>query len=549
MGWFVVACVAGFVLFWIFRALLPLLAKASSFWIAVAGGAIILALVLFVMFDMDWIRQAIARLGDASGARLSLGLILGAGFGFYWLREFGPQPDGQTDTGRSARMLWVGLTVILLALIAPHIDRWLLHLTSFKTSVVEIQLASIANTNKSIKPDNREFFNDQSILVNVQGYADSIDKDIWLIDLFRLADVKSRLEQAPKDDRLLELQTSLTNQKKQLEELRDAFTTIVGPLARCVKNAIDNGYDIESARNTLRGVGDLLTQISLLQSQKSAEQMLQTKSSEFWEALKKIPPQIALYVTGDIKDQCLNIVSRQVTTFPDSRNYRNLPHLFGAMSFLLTFVNDNIVALRNLESPQAQNLWTFSDDFNVQWLQATLMYYRGDDVSRYAGILEKMRATTKEQRDLIKRVTDRCADKCSPDTKKWGPILTARAQNADYFAMNLLVFGVAEDLAEGLQPAEQLLPIALKYAAELKSKTPDNSDYLDSAEFLFTVAEARKPEPERDLKKINEAVETFSLLIAKLSQKIAHTSSPSKLDYLNLKQLRAHLTSAKGLVQ
>jgi hypothetical protein len=103
-----------------------------------------------------------------------------------------------------------------------------------------------------------------------------------------------------------------------------------------------------------------------------------------------------------------------------------------------------------------------------------------------------------------------------------------------------------------VKSAESLRPIAEQYAKELKEAAEKDDvgayqdAFLDTAAFVTIVIEAGKTN--RDANKIKEAVATLEKLLARQEQKLASQTVRSKADYSTLKETRAHLTSARGLL-
>src|SRR5262245_33549462 len=103
-------------------------------------------------------------------ARFILGVVLG--FGFAYAIEEDRRARGQ-PAGRGIRpntYMMVGLALIVLAGIAPHLDHWLSRVSGFKSSIIEIQLTSISTVHKGSMADARESFHDEKVLEVLGGY-------------------------------------------------------------------------------------------------------------------------------------------------------------------------------------------------------------------------------------------------------------------------------------------------------------------------------------------------------------------------------------------
>ena len=92
--------------------------------------------------------------------------------------ENGTSVDGGGSGSLSASLvLSVGLVVVVLALVAPHIDRWLVHATNLKSPVLELQLAPLASHKLSVT-ENLDYFYNIDNLEWLINYEDKIGQDI-----------------------------------------------------------------------------------------------------------------------------------------------------------------------------------------------------------------------------------------------------------------------------------------------------------------------------------------------------------------------------------
>src|ERR1700722_15848350 len=303
MGWFVLACLIGFALFWFcyeHRGFLGLLARYS--WIPLIVLIVVAMIGGIFGIGAAWAGHAIERMGSGDVARILLGLALGFGLGFALMRHVdaaaqhaaapavvaGGAPPAPPSEGGIGAFLSVVIVIVLLALVAPHVDRWLSHLTALKTSVIEIQLANIATGTKAVKPDSRAHFVDVEALGNMAAFADELDDQIEFIELFELPDVAYRLTRTPCDVDLAGRQARLTSQKQQLTELRHVFRDVVSPLSQCLDAAIDAGYGMASARVTLRPLAEQLIELSILQGQAGAGSSTAAQTPDVTDRVTKL---------------------------------------------------------------------------------------------------------------------------------------------------------------------------------------------------------------------------------------------------------------------
>ncbi len=563
MAWFIAAGLLGFASYYAWQ---PLAGRnaASKFFALVLTLAVAFAALwvwAFCIAKANSINALLDGLGQGVAVRFLLGFALGVGAAYVTRRRSGaaeqPPQSLLEGEGRTA-YLSVALAIVLLAVVAPHVDRWQSRLTSLKASGVEIQLAAISSKLNAVKPDTREFFADQAVLNYVIAFAFFAKQDYDFLFRFDLRDLQQRLAENPGDAALKTLIEHKTKQLTLLQQTRQAFEMVVSPLARCIKLAIDNGLNIDSAREKLRPLADKMTEIIIREeeflatSPRPDPKNLQDARQSFWEDLTKIPKVISAYLKTADRDRCESISKVTIAPIPQYGEHKNLPHFFGAMSYLLMFVNNDGLALTTMQ--RAQSGWNF-EDFRVPYLRALLMYYQGYSIDRYKGILDSMRATAQRQQAVIKRVIDRCGSGCDAELKRLSVVLTERARGADLLAINTIVYGVAQDLAAGAPSVVALEPIALELAAELKravDKDEHNQNkgtFLDTYAFLTLVVEARKQD--RDHKKINEAINILKTLVAYEEEQLkvmALQKVPTKQDYVTLKELRAHLEAGNALL-
>jgi hypothetical protein len=246
VGWFVLTSICGFLAYrcwqtlsgWFERAYPNSREPARFLFAAVEFGIVLAALALWVM----WSKRAatfdeiVDALGQGTVARFMLGLVLGVGAAFvtedrlraraYHDGAVGsaaqpttapaasPAADqaapttasaGGADTGASERVgrdakgrdakersssglgthfvLSVALGITLLALAAPHIDRWLGNLTTLKSPLIEFQLTAATTHKISVAENAERLFNNQSLEL-LKEYQYEIQQDTEFLEKF-----------------------------------------------------------------------------------------------------------------------------------------------------------------------------------------------------------------------------------------------------------------------------------------------------------------------------------------------------------------------------
>jgi hypothetical protein len=543
--WFLISGVVGFLTYFAFRRLGSAAARVS----ALAAIIIVAAIAAFCL--RRWLSHA--EIGQVEALRLLLGFLVGLAGGYFFVNV------GITISANV--VLWTALGVFVFALIAPHFDRWATRLSTFKASGVEVQLATISNAVKVVQPDSREQFLDEQILASLAVFDEIIKRDIVYIEHFRIPNLKELAKQNPNNNSLKDGLRRGEDQLGKLKELQAVFNQVVSPLTRCVVNAIENGYHIESARSELRPVADQLTRIITLEDHKPGSnerpddmtKILDAARSKFWSDLRIMPDKFAPYADPEPASACL---AATTATIPDPTRrhqyFSDLPHLFVSRAFLLLFVGNDELALRELQ--KARHGWKM-DDVYSGYLMGRVSYYRGEPIDQYVETLEKMKTVAKDRQEVIRTVAAACGAKCSADVQQWGPMLTAGLRRAEHVAINFIAYGIAQDLAQGLKQAEPLRPIAEDYASQLKKYVEsapvldevERDGMLDTAAFVTIVSQAGRKE--RDQKALKDAVDTLATLVARAEQRASKETGTKKTVRLALKEMRAHFGSGKSLLE
>ena len=496
---------------------------------------------------------------DGSIIRFLIGSILGAWGGAAF------------EDSAARRHPTYAAALVLLAIAAPHLDQWLSHLAGLKTSFVEIQLTNISTATKAIRPDSRELAVDDLPLDLLVDYASSIKSDLEFITVFELPYLKERLAEDTTSIETANKIDILKSQEKHLHAIHDnLLAPVVSPLASCVKNAIGNGWNIDSVRELIRPLGDALTQlIQLEREEKEQKSKSEPEGKEQKNKLKSDPKKIEddlkydlgriydntiLYVDSDYSNRCRDDLQKQIAGVQlpiRMSEYEGLPHIPLIRAVLLWFINSDKLALQVLEAASKSSQF---DDLTLPFINAALMYFQGDEIEHFLAKLEKVRATARRQQDIIKRRLDECSPTCSDAEREWGPQLAARAQRADLRAVNLAAFAIAEDAAQGLKPAEAMLPIAEEYSKKLteageaaNTAAPDRPAFLDTAALVVIVAEAKKPV--QDSHNLARAVELLERARTLEEGRLSNLALRPKGELINIKLIRSHLATGRELLQ
>jgi hypothetical protein len=551
MGAFALACLCGFLGYRARSALLGWLRQnwltndnASFVSLIVGFGVVLGGLVLWAFLSEDSFTfdHLVDGLSDGRVARFLFGLALGAAGGYVLaLRSSGQvsnnaaaiTPTEKLTFGglRPHFILSVALGTTILAIAAPHVDAWLSNLTSFKSPLVELQVASTSTHKISVVEGSATLFNIDSIDY-LKAYNDRLAHDIDYISNYG---------------------QDLSKQKDILasaNQILPAFREVLQPVATCLKRAMDEDWlSIEQARGLVRPAAEAAEKIVFGEGTESLE-----RDQELWNGLADIPKKVgAKYCETPI-----------FTKFPVFKDHKKVPYLYVAAALLVSFLADDDKALRILQKARETDFDTKKSSLDIQdyyflYMIARLFYYTGkpgDVAGTYFGPLNEMYSTARSHIDALQRASQTC--KSEKD-------LLCREQKAQALALDAMTYYVAEDLARGSKAVSSYVTRLKGYSEELKeiideadknvSKSNDYYSYvraekyryLDTYAYATLILEARKSNPDHDLIKrkvvwlLEDVVEEFS----------AKTARSVKIDRADLAQLRifeAHLASAKSLV-
>jgi hypothetical protein len=243
MGWFVIAVLAGFLLYWAWSVFVPKNNRKVQALVGAAGvAAFLVALILWAtLIERHYTARYVAStIGHGQVARFLLGAVLGAGCAHFMLQKL---VAGQP-------VLWAALGITLVAIVAPNLDNWLSRVVGFKSSVVEIQLASNAN-HKVVVTEKIEAYANVTVFAWLSTYNDRIGQDIEYVRDVELNGSKGGQKKGPP--------VPPTAEAKKLEAfvasagaLKPVFDDLISPLVGCMDRHIKEGLSLERLREVVK---------------------------------------------------------------------------------------------------------------------------------------------------------------------------------------------------------------------------------------------------------------------------------------------------------
>ncbi|HLH98828.1 MAG TPA: hypothetical protein VKW08_27265 [Xanthobacteraceae bacterium] len=591
MGWFVIAVIIGFFGYWVWQAASVRVAtrwpcELRTSQLATAFCSFVLVLVGIASWASFSVHpHTFGEMTDAIGqgivARFILGLLLGAGAAFLAQERIraaaerrenaarrppaiaaqgaltaeqtgaagGDMPadppavrDEQPAAGIGTSLaLSTALGITFLALAAPHLDRWLSHLTSLKSPVIELQVATATNHRISLE-DSAEAFDDEGSLTYLAIYSQRISQDIEYLEKYDTTN--------PKRSTML----------PSMKALAPAFGTVISPVAACVQKAINHGLSLESARTMIRPTAELLEQILFNKDiEKNGE--LSATHDRLWQGVIDLPRKIAPYVHDRTCESVPSvyyvdgIVPNAVSYFPRIQDYRTLPYLYVAAAYFLSFMGDDDKARKLLR--EADSELDFKD-YGFLWAIGRLNYYEGKpgDISKlYFGPLDEIRQRARSHIAVLSRARQQCAKEDD---------LLCREQVAEYLAINDGAYFLAEDVARGSSYAIPYTGQLAEYAQQIKlvmdevderkaAKNPfydyvetDRYSLGDTYAFAVLVLEARKANPDYDMIR-NKVVAELERDVEHIEESFKNAQEVDKSGRVALKTVRAHSAAALEL--
>jgi hypothetical protein len=580
MGWFAIACALGFLAFWarpifsdwLVRTYRQTPANADILTVALGLAFLLCLLVLWaiVFEDARRVREVTDAIGHGVTARFLLGLLLGIGAAYMMAdrarRRAGgenapppppvvPSPAANAAAAGEANdvggfeakfILPTGLAIVLVALAAPHLDRWLSRVSAVKSPLIELQVTT-ATAHKVAVSEGLESYYDAQSLRALSRYAERLEQDIAYFDGYGGSGATPS--------------AAISSARKLLP----AFTTIVSPVAACVQSAIANGLSLDSARQMLLPTAKILEQIVFSEKILKAAGRLDAAHDDFWRELLKLPSAMATYTDdpacrgiptiyfADGVYYADGVPKGSEDLFPRIQEYENVTYLRVAAAYFISFMADEDKAIRILEDAKPE-----FKDYAYLWTLARLRYFQGrpgDLATSYFGPLHEMLTTVRDHIRTLGVAKRQCR---KPKD------LLCREQAAEILVLYNLATFIAEDLARGIEYAAPYTTRLQEYAAQIKGFVDlieatdkrvvranpyysyiEDSKYslLDSYAYATLVLEARKTNPDIEMLR-RKVVAELKRVVSGLEDEIRRQERVDKTDVTDLKIARAHLASA-----
>ena len=506
MGIFVVAALAGFLLFgWIKAS-----PWARSFflnrWVQGALGLFALGVLvcsIWALIALPTLREVrIAQ--DLTGPEV-VQLLLGVAFGCI-LRYCGPQ-IWAVRMPPETRYNWVAISLVgllLLASVVPYIERQLGGITGLKTSVVEFQFAGKNRAVSPMKEQHDIFF--LMHLPKVKNIIASITNDLNYLELFQKE--AQRIDDPSDREGLLK---KIRERKGIYVDTKNFIKSVLFPLGQCAREAQKKSLDTESIRVALRPVAQKLRLlIESVKSQHSTPAIdpLVKEVENSLNLLKK-----ALLPEGR-KKWC---TSNKQTSPSDLKFLSEAPHIYGVLANMDGF-NDNMEAGISILKEASEQ---FGDDhnlspgilFNLNHHLSYFLYYSGYDsesIFRYSDKALKIARDTGSRIDKW--------EKCKIDSEQCKlPEVKKRFEKTERWAKNFLAYFSADlgvrkfmalryakenydnlDKLTGLMKTKSIDTYGYVKMAFAVRKVPTNFDEIKQAKTLFEEAQSYVPEQAHD---------------------------------------------------
>jgi hypothetical protein len=482
--------------------------------------------------------EAIGR-GDAG--RFVLGLALGFGTARALEKEF----------FSGVNFLWLSLTALLIAISAPHMDKWLSKLASFKTSAFEVQLAATANINPKVAvAEGQEAFASSGVFDLLGGYHERIHDDVEFIQAVEIPTHQKLVERGG----IVQSYASPTALVEKTRKLHYFYRELVAPLAKCYSDATPS---IEQLRVVLRPIAFDIQEIVYRHADLTID--WHERNIKFWRRFSEAAYKVDEFRTkwdikcGDKADAYYRKhrfihESDPLPGFPRFAEFAELPYLYNVAAALMAILNESEAGLGILE--HAKSKVGERIDYFFLTLAAHFQRSLGYPAASTAKLYNDWRQiAVKRQRQL----DEQCRTRCEPAKEAIIRHLQDRHRRAEIIAINFLVYHVSEDLARGVQSAKRWEVAAEQQAAELK-KMIDNKevarllpgyyhDVLDTYAYARMVIEAQKSRPD---------TQVFKEMQRELQGVVSHFAEradekPSKYTYWQLNAAQTHYNSAREL--
>jgi len=571
MGWFAIAALAGAVAFYGFPGTWE---WARVHWprvvgIVVAPLIVCIVCVAYIPFIANIWHSG--RVDDALGrgafARILLGGILGYGVA-YVVREIGTGKDFPT-TGTKHTVHILGAAILLLAISAPHIDRWFSHLSSLSLPIGEIKLTTVSTGHRFLAPNTvKEELFDLSPIVFLYQLPQHMEQDEKYIDLVEKPSISRTDEPSATET----LETAST----RIDQLRLGVFADVHNLAACLYSAIEHGMSIDTARRDILPIAETLEQMIAIRATPS------TGNDQTWNKHVVELQLLLSNVNEHASDFQMSNPSECHSHFKKPDSAKELdpeleklstfanpwldPYLINVTAQLLLFGNNDVAALNILQLRDKPNSpWPKAQfpDYNLPYLIGRIMSYEGQPIREVQAQFQETLNLARDSEASIQAARAQCALE-SACFSKLATLdgLANRAVTAKFVAMNAFAMVIAQALAARLDEAYPYQAIMSEYAEALCNagriqnppcQGPDNlrgddrDEILDTVAFVWLVEEAQKTDPDRD--KLRQIVVLLSDVVAHRRQPVESANAPvGKTTLQDLALFREHLALAQQLL-
>jgi hypothetical protein len=533
MGWFALVLVAGFLI-----SVSPLKDKIDTHLQGIALSALALLALLVLMaetplYNVRWMGRTVDFLTSATMARI----VAGGALGYLTPRLFAaPAP--------SWHLIGAAAALFGFACISPHVDIWMRKLSSFKSSVIEFQLASTATANKAIAvAQNIESHASDLVFKTLKTYDEAIQNDIDFIELVELPKLTKKAN--------AERRASLERAVSAAKAVKPVFEGLIKELSDCIDGQIEAGMNIDRVRSIVQPISIRLQQIVLNDANNDLTD--DDQHVKFWNAVVGVPsalhdarllarPGCSTAGTGYIQK---HNDRKDAKAYPRITNSRDFAYLYVPASLLMFLNGETGTALAILERARSRLVYA---DHKVLTLLGLLRGFRGQPAARVIEPYDEMRQLAVLRQGLA---TEACAGTCSDKLKK----LIAREKFYELLAINNIAGAIADDLARGYHSARDLEATAEAHANRLKDhadKEPDPEaaePFIDTYAFSLVVIEAQKKNPDKSV--FAKMARVLQGLVERIERrvlaKLEKGEQPSRSDTYALSTARLHFNTAREL--
>lgn len=444
-----------------------------------------------------------------------IGLL--AGYCIYIAFEHVVPPQAEARKRQlTAHDWWLGAALIslfILALLIPHIDRMMSRLTAFSAGGVEVQFGDSVKTAETLlKEDTRQFQAEKAIWY-AMTLPGAIESDVGFL----------RLRAAQGDP-----PSGLEDRPALLERTSKMISALSEPIQACLAAATKRKLDPELVRDALRRPVHALTRLALAPAKATAaaENARHAAVYRRWlEARNRLAELLGGgQGCGRIDDVEGHIWPADV---PRLHALRESPYLYTFLGYLHVYIESVPKAIQLLEG-RAKN---FRRDINLQKLLYDLLYQQGAEfetyrpyISRALNIAESQCALTACGPQLAPADRAPAQPSSMPPERVAG--LRRVAEKRMIHLQSFLPYAMAQAVAAGEHRAGQYRSEALEHVGRmiawvedsewLRSQTVERraryaASFYDTYAFVRMTFEMAEAEPDRRaVSRTRDALETAS---------------------------------------